>query len=64
MLCNSLRNPETQHLMQQGSRVIIVVEVGVVKNICSSSGGAHLYVGKTGWNSIYHQIWWFLEFRV
>jgi hypothetical protein len=28
------------------------------ENICSSSGGARKK-GKTGWNSVYHQIWWF-----
>jgi hypothetical protein len=29
--CNSLRNAETQHLMHKVQRVVIVVEVGVVK---------------------------------
>jgi hypothetical protein len=29
--CNSLRNAETQTFNAQGSRVIVVVEVGVVK---------------------------------
>jgi len=28
------------------------------ENIGSSSGGAQAK-GKTGWNSVYHQIWWF-----
>ncbi len=32
------------------------------ENICSSSGGAH-EKGKTGWNSVYHQSWWFSEFH-
>jgi len=30
------------------------------KNICSSSGGAQ-EKGKTGWNSVYHQSWWFFS---
>ncbi len=30
------------------------------ENICSSTGGAQ-EKGKTGWNSIYHQNWWFSE---
>jgi hypothetical protein len=46
--CNSIGNAETQHLMHQGSRVIIiVVHVRGVKNICNSSGGAQ-EKGKTG----------------
>ncbi len=32
------------------------------ENIGSSSEGAQ-DKGKTGWNSIYHQNWWFSEFR-
>jgi hypothetical protein len=41
----------------QGSRLIIVfVQLGAVKIYCSSSGGAQ-EKGKTGWNSVYHQIW-------
>jgi hypothetical protein len=32
------------------------------ENLCSSSGGAQ-EKGKTGWNSIYHQNWWFSEFH-
>ncbi len=28
------------------------------ENICSSSGGAQ-EKGRTGWNSVYHQNWWF-----
>ncbi len=32
------------------------------ENICSSSGGAQEN-GKIGWNSVYHQNWWFSEFH-
>jgi len=32
------------------------------QNICSSSGGAQ-EKGKTRWNSIYHQSWWFFQFH-
>jgi len=32
------------------------------QNICSSSGGAQ-EKGKTGWNSVSHQSWWFSEFH-
>jgi hypothetical protein len=32
------------------------------ENICSSSGGVQ-EKGKTGWNSDYHQNWWFSEFH-
>ncbi len=31
------------------------------ENICSSSGGPQPK-GKTGWNSVCHQIWWFFFF--
>jgi hypothetical protein len=41
----------------QGSRlIIVVVQLGAVKNICSSSGGAQ-EKEKTGLNSVYHQNW-------
>jgi len=33
------------------------------ENICSSRGGAAEEKGKTGWNSVYHQSWWFSEFH-
>jgi len=33
------------------------------ENICSSSGGAAHETRKTGWNSVYHQNWWFFEFH-
>jgi len=51
-------------LFQSDTRVIIVVvQVGAVKiYVAASSGGAH-EKGKTGWNSIYHQNWWFSEFK-
>ncbi len=32
------------------------------ENICSSSIGAQ-EKGKTGWNSVYHQNWWFFKFQ-
>ncbi len=32
------------------------------QNICSSSGGAQ-EKGKTWWNSVYHQSWWFSQFH-
>jgi len=32
------------------------------ENICSSNGGAQEN-GKIGWNSVYHQNWWFSEFH-
>ncbi len=42
----------------QASRVIIlVVQVGEVENLCSTSGGAQ-EKGKTGWNSVYHWNCW------
>ncbi len=44
------------------SLTIVVVQVRAVKNICSSSGGAQ-DKGKTGWNSVYNQNWWFSEFH-
>jgi len=47
--CNSIGNAETQHLMHQGSRgIIVVVHVRAVKNICNSSGGGAQEKGKTG----------------
>jgi hypothetical protein len=33
------------------------------ENICSDSGDAQER-GKTGWNSVYHQNWWFSEFHL
>ncbi len=45
----------------QGSRlIIVVVRFGASEIICSSSGGAQ-EKGKTGWNLVYHQNWWFSE---
>jgi hypothetical protein len=47
----------------QGLRLIlVVVQFRSSENICSSSGGAQ-QKGKTGWNSVYHQNWWFFEFH-
>jgi hypothetical protein len=31
------------------------------ENTCNSSGGAQEEKGKTEWNSVYHQYWWFFE---
>jgi hypothetical protein len=46
----------------QGLRLIIVGQKGKSsENICSYSGGAQ-EKGKTGWNSVYHENWWFSEF--
>jgi len=45
----------------QGSRVIIVVGQEGSENICRTSGGAE-EEGKTGWNSVYHQNWWKIQF--
>jgi hypothetical protein len=46
----------------RGSRlIIVVVQFRISENICSSSGGAQ-EKGQTGWNSVYHQNWWFSEF--
>jgi hypothetical protein len=49
----------------QGSRlIIVVVHVRAVKKyICSSSTGGAQENGKTGWNSVYHQNWWFSEYH-
>ncbi len=45
----------------QGSKLIIGC-VHVSENICSSSEGAQDEKGKTRWNSVYSQNWWFSEF--
>ncbi len=46
----------------QGSKVIIVgIQVGAIKNICSSSGGAQKK-WKARWNLVYHRNWWFSKF--
>jgi len=37
-------------------------KVRISKNICRSSGGAQ-EKGKTWWNSVYHQNWWFFQFH-
>jgi hypothetical protein len=47
----------------QGSRlIVVVVQLGASENICSSNGGAQ-EKGKTGWNSVYYQNWWFSGFH-
>ncbi len=48
----------------QGLRLIIViVQLGAVKIYVASSSGGPQEKGKTGWNSVYHQNWWFCEFH-
>jgi hypothetical protein len=45
----------------QGSRlIIIVVQLGAVK---TSVAAVEAEKRKTGWNSVYHQNWWFSEFH-
>jgi len=47
----------------RGSRLsILVVQFGAAKIYVAASGGAE-EKGKTGWNSVYHQNWWFSEFH-
>jgi len=46
----------------QGSTLIIViVQLGAVKIYVAVVEA--LKQGKTGWNSVYYQIWWFSEFH-
>jgi hypothetical protein len=45
---------------QDSRLIIVVVEFRSSENICSSGGGAQ-EKGKTGWNSVYYQNWWFSE---
>jgi hypothetical protein len=47
----------------RGSRlIIVVVQLKAVKIHVAGSGGAP-EKGKTGWNSVYHQNWWFSQFH-
>jgi len=45
---------------QDSRLIIIIVQVGAVKNICSSSGGAQEKERKV---EVYYQNWWFSEFQ-
>jgi hypothetical protein len=48
----------------QGLRLImVVVQFGAVKIYVAASNGGAQEKGKTGWNSVYHQNWWFSEFH-
>jgi hypothetical protein len=45
----------------QGSRIIVIIQVRVEKTYVV--GGGVQEKGKTWWNSVYHQNWWFFEFH-
>jgi len=48
----------------QGLKIIIVVvQVGVVKIYVATMDGVSQAKGKTRWNSVYHQNWWFSKFH-
>jgi hypothetical protein len=50
----------------QGSRliiVVVVVQVRAVKIYVAAAVKALGKKGKTGWNSVYYQNWWFSEFH-
>jgi hypothetical protein len=47
----------------RGSRlIIVVVQLGAMKIYVAAVEAAR-EKGKTGWNSVYHQDWWFSEFH-